>query len=139
MKRILGFVFLIIIFSVSLLSRDEVKEETVRFEKGRSSALLKGSIQGYAVANYYLNARKGQEMKVTLDTRHGATYFNVLTKGSPSAFFIGSIKGKSYTGKLPEDGDYTIQVYMMRSAARRRMSASTRWSRRSSTRPARTD
>ena len=40
------------------------------------------------------------------------------------AIFVGSTGGNEWTGPLPADGEYTIRVYLMRSAARRNESAS---------------
>jgi len=37
--------------------------------------------------------------------------------------FDGSIRGNSFSGKLPQTGDYRIRVYLMRNAARRGESA----------------
>jgi hypothetical protein len=37
--------------------------------------------------------------------------------------FIGSTSGGRFEGTLPADGTYTIQVYLMRNAARRGESA----------------
>jgi hypothetical protein len=59
-------------------------------------------------------------MNVSLATKHGATYFNILAPGQNEvAMFNGSISQNQYEGTLPASGDYKIRVYMMRSAARR--------------------
>jgi hypothetical protein len=64
-------------------------------------------------------------MSVKFATRHGANYFNVLPPGSNDiAIFVGSSGGNEWSGALPSDGDYTVRVYLMRSAARRNESAS---------------
>jgi hypothetical protein len=62
-------------------------------------------------------------MSVTLKTSNNANYFNVLPPGSQAAIAIGSTVGHEWTGTLPADGDYTIRVYLMRSAARRNETA----------------
>jgi len=70
--------------------------------------------------DYVLGARAGQHMNVSLATKHGATYFNILAPGeNEGAMFNGSISQNHYEGTLPASGDYKIRVYMMRSAARR--------------------
>ena len=43
----------------------------------------------------------------------------MLPPGSETALFVCSTSGNKWTGTLPKDGDYTIRVYLMRSAARR--------------------
>ena len=71
--------------------------------------------------DYTLSAREGQSMNVSMATKHGATYFNILAPGENEvAMFNGSIDGNQYEGKLPASGDYKVRVYMMRSAARRK-------------------
>jgi hypothetical protein len=64
-------------------------------------------------------------MSVTLKTSNGANYFNVLPPGSSDvAVFVGSTSGNDWSGQLAADGEYTIRVYLMRSAARRNETAS---------------
>lgn len=103
---------------------DWVKTQNVRFAAGKSEATIKGSIQGYEVVDYTLRAKAGQQMQVMLSTRHGANYFNVLPPGSEAALFVGSSSGKDWQGVLPDDGEYRVRVYLMRSAARRNEKAS---------------
>ena len=97
--------------------------ERVVFAKGASSAKIKGQLKGDETVDYLLRASAGQTLAVTLKTSHGANYFNVLPPNSTDvAMFIGQIGG-DYKGILPTDGDYTIRVYLMRSAARRNESS----------------
>jgi hypothetical protein len=102
-----------------------IETRPVKFAKGSSSATLKGTIKGDRTIDYKLRARAGQTMTVALATRHGANYFNVLPPGSNDvAIFVGSTGGNEWTGTLEADGEYTIRVYLMRSAARRNETAS---------------
>jgi hypothetical protein len=94
--------------------------EQIRFAKGASSATLKGSITGDHFVDYRIRAAAGQSMSVSLTTSNGANYFNVLPPGSNDvALFVGSTSGSEWTGTLEANGEYTIRVYLMRSAARR--------------------
>lgn len=103
----------------------EIETRPIQFAKGASSATVKGTIRGDRTVDYTLRARAGQTMTVKLATRHGANYFNVLPPGSGDvAIFVGSTGGNDWTGVLPSDGEYTLRVYLMRSAARRKESAS---------------
>lgn len=105
----------------------EARTERVRFERGATSATVEGTIKGYELVDYVLNARTGQNANISLATRHGATYFNIIPPGETDvAIFNGSINGNQYEGTLPASGDYTVRVYMMRSAARRNETASYR-------------
>ena len=111
--------FLLLTASVSLAA-DGIRTERVHFKKGANSAVVEASIKGYETVDYVLGARAGQHMNVSLATKHGATYFNILAPGQNEvAIFNGSVRQNQYEGTLPLSGDYKIRVYMMRSAARR--------------------
>ncbi len=95
------------------------RTQRVQFARGASSATIKGQIKGDAGVTYVVGARAGQTLSVDLKTGNGANYFNVTAPGANEALFIGSTSGTTFRGTLPADGDYRIQVYLMRSAARR--------------------
>ncbi len=101
-------------------AQDDIRTERVQFERGAESATIEGSITGYESVDYLLGASAGQAMNVSMATDNGANYFNILAPGeTDAAMFIGSTSGNQYEGVLPESGDYTIRVYLMRNAARR--------------------
>jgi len=103
---------------------DGIESRPLQFAKGASSATVKGSLKGDQTIDYKLRAKGGQTMNVALKTGNAANYFNVLPPGSKDvAIFVGSTGGNEWTGPLPADGEYTIRVYLMRSAARRNESA----------------
>ncbi|WP_408998099.1 hypothetical protein ACJ77P_09620 [Syntrophus buswellii] len=103
-----------------VFAADDIRTERVHFKKGANSAVVEASIKGYETVDYVLGARAGQHMNVSLATKHGATYFNILAPGENEvAMFNGSVSQNQYEGTLPASGDYKIRVYMMRSAARR--------------------
>lgn len=102
-----------------------IETRPIQFAKGASSATVQGTIQGDQTIDYKVSARAGQTMSVKLATRHGANYFNVLPPGSRDvAIFVGACGGSEWTDALPSGGEYTVRVYLMRSAARRNESAS---------------
>lgn len=103
-----------------VFAADDIRTERVFFKKGANSAVVEASIKGYETVDYLVGAQAGQHMNVSLATKHGATYFNILAPGENEvAMFNGSVSQNQYEGKLPASGDYKIRVYMMRSAARR--------------------
>jgi hypothetical protein len=106
-----------------LFAKDEIRKERVQFKKGSAEAIIKNQLKGYEVVDYLLGAKAGQTMRVDLKTSNGANYFNVLPPGSNAAIAMGEILGNKWTGTLPADGDYTVRVYLMRSAARRNETA----------------
>jgi hypothetical protein len=104
-------------------SADEVRTEVVHFAKGASNARLEGSLRGYGTVVYVLEASAGQLLRVEMKADSGAAYFNLFEPGKlpgqDEALFIGSIAGSRFEGPTPADGNYRIQLYQMRSAARR--------------------
>lgn len=114
------FAIFMLLAAAGLAQAEGIKSQPVQFAKGTSSATIKGSLKGDQTIDYTLRAKAGQTMSVTLATKHGANYFNVLPPGSTGeALFVGSSGGNEWTGALPADGEYKVRVYLMRSAARR--------------------
>ena len=93
--------------------------ERVRFQRGASSATVRGRIRGYSMVDYLVNARAGQEMSVAFRTRGRFTYFIVRGPGSEENLFDGPSGGGTARLTLPASGDYRIRVFQMRNAARR--------------------
>ncbi len=112
-------------FTSAAWASDE-RNVQVRFDAGASSTKIEDQIKGYQYVNYQLGAATGQKMWVELKSQNNATYFNVFEPGKgpgDQALYIGSINGNSFETVLPESGNYTVQVYMMRNAARRKETA----------------
>jgi heat shock protein HslJ len=96
------------------------KVKPVRFAKGRSEATLRDRIVGRQTIDYTVRASAGQRLRVSLKSSHAANSFNVLPPGSSgAAMAIGDLLGNQFEGLLPDDGVYTVRVFLVRSAARR--------------------
>jgi len=114
------FVPPVILIPPTVLAQTNISTQRVQFQPGATSTTIQGSIQGYQIVDYVLNARQGQYMNVSMSTDNGANYFNILAPGETEvAMFNGSTSENQYEGTLSQSGDYKIRVYMMRSAARR--------------------
>ena len=107
------------LLAMPALAETDIRQETVHFQQGKDSTVLKGRLKGYETVDYRLSARAGQTLEVTLKTGNRSNYFNVLQPGEESALFIGSTSGDHFSGALPKNGDYSLRVYLMRNAARR--------------------
>jgi type II secretory pathway pseudopilin PulG len=99
------------------------RTERVQFARGAGSKSIAGAIRGDNVVSYIVSARAGQRLTVTLRTSNRSNYFNVWAPGADTALYS-QTTGAPFTGALPADGDYRIQVYLMRNAARRNERAS---------------
>lgn len=108
-----------LVFTTPAWSADPVHKETVELTASKNAHSVKGKIKGYATAEYTLTGKAGQTLSVKLKTNQPSNYFNIRQPGQDEALFIGSTSGNSYQAKLPADGEYTVQVYLMRNAARR--------------------
>lgn len=95
------------------------REARVEFSRGQSSTTIRGTIRGYEGINYRVSLRDGQRLAVTMDSSNGSNYFNILSPGGGEALFNGSISGDFADVIVPVSGDYVVQVYLMRNAARR--------------------
>ncbi|MDW4549900.1 SH3 domain-containing protein [Defluviimonas sp. D31] len=113
--------------SIPVMAQD-IRTEQVRFAAGASSASIRDEIEGYKSVSYMVGAEAGQRMSVTLAPSNLATYFNVYGPGSgpgDEAIANSSMTGPNtpdlnrFDAELTASGEYTISVYMMRSAARR--------------------
>ena len=81
------------------------------------------------MVRYVLGASAGQRRTIALTTGHTSTYFNVVQPSAPQgpALARSEMAGTNpmvpdlnrFDGVLPETGDYVIEVWMYRSAARR--------------------
>ncbi len=90
----------------------------VKFQPGNFGTMVNGTISGDEYFDYTLGAKAGQQMfadlKVSDTNGNGVIYFNILPPGSDGvAIYNGSIDGNTARIDLPEDGNYTIRVYLM--------------------------
>ncbi|MCL6284297.1 hypothetical protein M3P21_12250 [Ruegeria sp. 2012CJ41-6] len=114
--RYLAPVLLILSMGVSAANAQMTAEVT--FAPGNYGTMVSGTVTGDEFFDYRLGANAGQKMFAELsvaDTNgNGTIYFNILPPGSDGeAIYNGSINGDTTTLDLPEDGDYTIRVYLM--------------------------
>lgn len=105
------------------VAQTPTRSERVQFERGAASQAVRGTIRGYSTADYIVGARAGQTLRVSMRTNNRSAYFNVIAPGAQSALFDGSVRGNSFSGRLPQTGDYRVRIYLMRNAARRGESA----------------
>ncbi|SDI03843.1 hypothetical protein [Janthinobacterium sp. YR213] len=108
-----------LVFATPAWSADPIHKESVTLTANQATHTVKGKIKGYATAEYTVSGKAGQTFSVKLKTNQPSNYFNIRQPGQDEALFIGSTSGNTYQAALPADGEYTVQVYLMRNAARR--------------------
>ena len=105
-------------------AQTERSVQVIQFAKGKNEAKVTGTIAGRRFIDYQLRAAAGQTLSISLKSQHGSNSFNLLPPGSmDAAMAIGELSDHAFTGLLPDDGVYTIRVFLMRSAARRNESS----------------
>lgn len=79
----------------------------VQFKRGASSTTLQGKVSIALPDTYLVGARAGQVMTVELTAPRKSVRFHVM---SPTTRSLVADNRRSWTGALPESGDYTILV-----------------------------
>lgn len=118
-KLILNIVLTIAIFGSFAPVAAQDRTERVSFAPGATGTIVSGTIRGERRVAYVLGASAGQRMAVNMTTGNASAYFNIRRSGSNEAIHIGSVSGNSATVTLPTGGDWVVQVYLTRNAARR--------------------
>lgn len=99
--------------------RDRVVK-LLRFGDGKRATVIRDRVAGRHYIDYPLHAAAGQVLSISLAGSHRANYFNLLPPGSgDAAMAIGELSDNRFSGVLPDDGTYTIRVFLLRAAARR--------------------
>ena len=94
--------------------------KSVRFPKGKTAMVIKDRIVGRHYIDYTVSAFAGQRLRLSLKGSNRANYFNLLPPGSADAAMArGEMLDNRFDGLLPDDGVYTIRVFLYRAAARR--------------------
>jgi len=109
------------VFAPSLVQAQQA--HPVHFAAGTDHASYSGVIQGDHAALYTVSARKGQTMIVDFSPSTPRAYFNVTPPGNGPSIFVGADSGSHFSGTLPVDGTYKIDVFLIRAAARRNESS----------------
>jgi hypothetical protein len=103
-------------------SAQPVQRERVHFPRGHSDATITDHVTGRGSIEFLLGARAGQVLQVRIAGSSNVA-FNVFEPGKrpgrDEAAFRGEVEGESAELRLAQNGDYTIQVFQNRAAARR--------------------
>jgi hypothetical protein len=86
------------------------KQRRVRFPKGRTTAVLKGAVGSGAPDTYLLRAGRGQTMIVHVSSTGKNAGFDIFAPNGGGKL-EGASGASDWTGALPANGDYAIDVY----------------------------
>jgi hypothetical protein len=93
--------------AVQCRGTDRTIPKTIRFARGRTTAVVKETIRLCTSHEYHLRARQGQTMSIHLATGK-RTSFTLLT---PSGDTVPDADGvKDWSGELQDNGEYIINI-----------------------------
>jgi hypothetical protein len=91
--------------------------ERVKFQRGHSSTVVRGTILGFDTKDYLIGAKAGQVMTLRLSSPNPYTNFVIYSINERPTDMNETTE---WSEKLSESGDYLIRVLMMRAGARRK-------------------
>lgn len=97
-------------------------KQRVSFARGATSAVVKGTVRGYAYRDHVIGVSAGQTIDVRLRSPNTFSVFTIFLPNGDD--LDGATQTNEFTGELPVSGNYVIRVGMMRAEARRRGSVS---------------
>ena len=107
--------FIICCFACDASAQANRQPVPVRFENGRTTAVLKGSADSANGVTYIFAAKKGQTMTVHLTSPAKLAIFSVT---EPGGALEGALEVTDYTGELPSTGAYLLAVWNKRKRGR---------------------
>jgi len=119
-----ALVFFNSVISSNVNAAQGIKTIPLRFKPGASSATVAGSVKGRDTIDYKFKASGGQMLDVKLTSKSSSLYFNILPAEKQQEGVALDVEPRpvevtEWKGKLPEDGEYVIRVYLVRAVARR--------------------
>jgi hypothetical protein len=115
MKRF-ALTFLLLALLCIAASAQTDRAVRVKFPRGRTTTILKGSLKGDEITRYVFQARAGQTMIVHLTSPSARAQFDVYLRGERGIFRDGE-DVTDFQGTLPRDGDYIVSVYGLKPRA----------------------
>jgi hypothetical protein len=116
--RVFVLTTMILLSATTALPMQGDSATRVRFPRGRTTVILKGSVRG--TKYYVLNAKEGQTMSVRLTAPKPKTGFPArftMYLSDDRAALVNTSKGAEdvteWTGVLPKSGDYVIYVEVL--------------------------
>ena len=110
--------FAVLVFALASASSGQTVQ-TVPESAAAAGTIFEGSIKGDETVEYVIAGAAGQTLSVDLSASNASLYFNIQREGSTEALFVSSTAGSVADVPLPTAGNYVVQVYLMRNAARR--------------------
>jgi len=115
MKSVARMIVAVLLLSTPSIVNADQKEQRVRFERGRTSAVLKGAVTNSEQENYHaykLRVGKGQKLFVHLASPIKAARFLLSMPDDTTADNgSGEAELRDWEGEIPASGDIVITIY----------------------------
>lgn len=111
--------FIVLATFISSLLFSQVVTKKILFPKGKTGTVVKGVVKGEQTIEHTIVLNTNQNLSVQMKTNVNACYFNVIAPNGEFLFAGEQQDGKLFKAKVSTPGTYKIQVYNMRSIARR--------------------
>lgn len=95
----------------------EAKAEASTEKREAQHQAYQSEIKGYGTIDYTVDVQAGEKLAVKM--KSPSAYFNVYAPNADEAVFNGSADGEQYSETVQTAGTYRVQVYLMRSQARK--------------------
>lgn len=109
-KLVAAFSVLLLLATFAFASQEGLTKR-VRFARGRTTTTLKNSVVRGTRDRYLVGAREGQKMSVSITSVEQNAVFTIHAPSNDTLEGAGEAHdAKSWSGRLPESGDYVIEV-----------------------------
>ncbi|NRB55289.1 MAG: SH3 domain-containing protein [Salinicola sp.] len=98
--------------------------ERITLAASEPERVIEARLSGDQTAEYRVAAQQGQILSVDLNASRDSVYFNIKSADGGEFLFAGMMAGNVADVALPASGDYLVQVFLVRAAARRDEQAS---------------
>ena len=122
MKSVARMIVAVLLLPASIVVNADQKEQRVRFERGRTSAVLKGAVTNSEQENYHayrLRVGEGQRLIVHLASPvKDARFLLSMPDDLNAENDRGEAELKDWEGRIPASGDIVITIYHRGAKAR---------------------
>ncbi|HVG33558.1 MAG TPA: hypothetical protein VM911_10770 [Pyrinomonadaceae bacterium] len=100
---------LLLITATTASTAQSDRTRRVRFQRGRTSTVIKDAVVRGTRDRYVLGARRGQTLIVHITSLENNAVFDIYARGAKRTL-DGAQETTDWTGELPRSGDYVIEV-----------------------------
>ena len=115
MKSLTCTLLSMLLLATSITANADQKSERIRFERGRTSAVVKNAVTNSEQENvheYKLRVAKNQTIIVHLaSTEKAANFMLAMPEGSMASNGNGKSELRDWEGLIPASGDVVISIY----------------------------